>query len=412
MSVRIVRVLTRVESPAEVVFHVRGEEVERVELKPMHCRRVEHALAGLPAEAVPAYVSRICGLCPIAHQIASSHAIEAALGLERPPEAALAVRKLALLAEHIKSHTLHLFLHALPELFSYAYNSPQDVFTLSKAEREYPKRMGALIAFSDRVLAELGGRGVIPMISAAGGVYSRLTAASRDKIEKRLKQAKAAVDWVRDLLYSRRLLDKAMVDKELYDLPERIKLVTSASREELWGEVKVYAAEQELKLIPAVSLLSEDYSREALLTGPAARYLARGGSIHGVMNLLSHIRIRLDEVKACIDAVEKALNEPRLYHGVLRERLKVSDSQEAAALEAPRGTLVHYYRIKRGAIAESRILTPTMINMSTMIMVANRLVELASDLAFPRDYIIGKTMAAIRLFDPCISCLYHTVEQL
>ncbi len=402
-------VLTRVESPAEVVFYVRGEDVEKVELKPLHYRGVERALIGLSAEDVPAYVSRICGICPIAHQIASSQAIEASLGIDSPPETASIVRKLALIAEHVKSHTLHLFLHTLPDLFSYAYNSPQDVFTISRAEREYPRKIGALIAFSNRALAELGGRGVISMVSTVGGVYSRLTSSSRERIEKELKQAKAAISWAKDLLYSRRLLDEAMVDRELYDLPEGTMFITTASGGELWGEAKMYAGRKPKPILIA-DLLGGSYYEKAVLTGPAARHVARGGEVHEAMNLLTHIRIRMDEIESYLDAAERLLNEPRLYHGMLRERVKAADSQGTSAVEAPRGTLVHYYRVERGAIAESKIVTPTMLNRGIMITVANRLVRLASDLAFPRDYIISKAMAAIRLFDPCISCLYHTIK--
>ncbi len=72
---------------------------------PQQGRRVDH---------IPSLVSRICGLCSAAHQVASLKAIEDALGIQVPRSIDL-LRETLVLGEWVGSHSLSYFYLTLPD---------------------------------------------------------------------------------------------------------------------------------------------------------------------------------------------------------------------------------------------------------------------------------------------------------
>jgi len=71
-------------------------------------RMVEGMVRGRPYEDIPIITSRICGVCPVVHNLASIKALEAALGI-KVDNIVVLFRKLMLLGEIIQSHVLHTF---------------------------------------------------------------------------------------------------------------------------------------------------------------------------------------------------------------------------------------------------------------------------------------------------------------
>src|SRR4030066_2204607 len=70
---------------------------------------------GRPWNELHHITSRICGICSIGHALASLKATEAALGIKISDQD-LRLRKLALHAENMQSHVLHLGFLVLPDL--------------------------------------------------------------------------------------------------------------------------------------------------------------------------------------------------------------------------------------------------------------------------------------------------------
>ncbi|HEY6008057.1 MAG TPA: nickel-dependent hydrogenase large subunit [Geobacteraceae bacterium] len=79
-----------------------------------------------------------------------------------------------------------------------------------------------------------------------------------------------------------------------------------------------------------------------------------------------------------------------------------------AAMEAPRGTLIHYYRFdSRGVYTGADIITPTAINKASMerdLQIAARALDGAED-----KELVRQLEVIIRAYDPCISCAVHFV---
>src|SRR5436190_8677233 len=108
-----VEALSRVEGEGGLFVRLKGDVVENVELHIYEPPRFfEALLRGRPLEEVPDITARICGICPVAYQMSSVHALEAALGIRISPEIRR-LRRLLYCGEWIESHALHIhFLHA------------------------------------------------------------------------------------------------------------------------------------------------------------------------------------------------------------------------------------------------------------------------------------------------------------
>ena len=83
------------------------------------------------------------------------------------------------------------------------------------------------------------------------------------------------------------------------------------------------------------------------------------------------------------------------------------DGDGYGMLEAPRGPLIHHYRVENGLIAKAEFIIPTVHNMlaieRALKVAANRYITPERvDLELERA--VGRV---VRAFDPCIACATH-----
>ncbi|MCA9114896.1 MAG: nickel-dependent hydrogenase large subunit, partial [Planctomycetaceae bacterium] len=150
-----VKALTRVEGEGALYVRCQNGSVETVELNIYEPPRMFEAfLRGRPLEEIPDITARICGICPIAYQMSTVHAIEAALGITVPPEIRR-LRRLLYCGEWIESHTLHIHLLHAPDFLG--YDSGIDMAA------DFPDEVGrglALRKHGNRLLDVMGGRAI------------------------------------------------------------------------------------------------------------------------------------------------------------------------------------------------------------------------------------------------------------
>src|SRR6516162_1143810 len=114
-----VKTLSRVEGEGALYVKLDGDRVEQVELNIYEPPRFFEAfLRGRQMEEVPDITARICGICPVAYQMSSCHALERLCGIAATGPLR-ELRRLLYCGEWIESHTLHIyFLHA-PDFLGY-----------------------------------------------------------------------------------------------------------------------------------------------------------------------------------------------------------------------------------------------------------------------------------------------------
>jgi F420-non-reducing hydrogenase large subunit len=101
--------VTRLEGHGKIqIFMDDKDEVANVYLQIPELRGFERFLVGRPVEEVPRIVTRICGVCPAAHHMASAKAVDEVYHVQIPP-AARKLRELFYSVYYVYDHTLHFY---------------------------------------------------------------------------------------------------------------------------------------------------------------------------------------------------------------------------------------------------------------------------------------------------------------
>jgi NAD-reducing hydrogenase large subunit len=101
---------------ARITIHLGDDgKVARTQFHVTQIRGFEKFTEGRPFYEMPGITSRVCGICPISHLLASSKACDAILAV-RIPKAAALLRELAHCAQFVQSHALSFFHLSSPDL--------------------------------------------------------------------------------------------------------------------------------------------------------------------------------------------------------------------------------------------------------------------------------------------------------
>jgi len=409
MNTIFLRPLSRVEGRGEVRLHLEGDDVRRVELRLTEPPRLfESLLRGRRVDEVPNLVARICAICAVPHAVAAALALERALGLAPPPAAQL-VRELALLGNLVQSHALHLFALVLPDLRD-AASLPE---LLRRDDRDARDGL-ALRAFGNRVQEATGGRPIHPVALQLGGVLTRPDADTLSRLgeESRAWQARVA-EWTG--LF-------AGAPDGPRPRPARGVPLATAGAEPLahWGDA-LRGGAISLPVANYRGWLREETPPDGNAkqvrapvgcwrTGALARRQLAGTSEERTdLGIFAGNLAQLEEISLALARIATASEALRtLPPSAL---LQVTPSRQSGhgtvALEAPRGTLIHHYRVDDGGrISAADIITPTTINQVAMVE------QLHADLADggPPEQLKSRAEQTVRAFDPCISCAVHLVR--
>jgi sulfhydrogenase subunit alpha len=413
-----VNYLTRAEGESALHITVRDGQVADLRLEIFEPPRLYEAfLRGRDSREVPDLTARICGICPVAYQMSSVHALERLYGVEIDP-AVRALRRLYYCGEWIESHTLHIHMLAAPDFLGC-----ESVITLAEKNREAVERGLRTKKVGNAIVAKLGGRSVHPVGACIGG----FTRTPRHEELKDLREqllyvrddAIKCVRWVSgfDLpAISRDIEFVALCHPGEYPMNEG-KIVSSKGLEGTQEEFDNLFEEHQVSYSNALHCKIK--GRGPYFLGPLARVnlnFERLGPEVGAVARESGIPWPNSNPYTSI--VARALEV--LY--AVDEAIRIIDSYEPpsrpaapfetragigrAVTEAPRGSLFHSYETdEHGLIRSARIVPPTSQNQA----------RIEADLRELVPEIIRSTRAeatracemAIRNYDPCISCSTH-----
>lgn len=422
-SIRV-PILTRVEGEGGLTIRLREGQLDEVRLDIYEPPRLfEALLRGRPLEDAPDVTARICGICPVAYQMSSVHAIERALGIEITPTIRQ-LRRLLYCGEWIESHALHVHMLHAPDFFD-----AESGVALAQRFPDEVRRGLQLKKFGNRLVEVLGGRSIHPINVAVGGFY-RLP--RRDELtslvpefERQLGQAVEATRWTADLPFPDFEADYDFVSVTHpveYPMNEG-DLVSSATGPIALAEYPFRFREEQVGHSTALHsvrspegssyllgpLARVNLNRERL--SPAARTLADEiGFERPCRNPYRSIVARCLEV---VHAYEEALAILRDYRtdGPARVDYSPKAGRGRAATEAPRGMLYHDYEIDDdGRIVSAQIVPPTSQNQRQIE--ADLRSWLLARLRTPssREELALGCERLVRAYDPCISCSTHFLK--
>jgi len=420
MKSRTIKVdtLARVEGDGALYVKIKDGTVADVKFKIWEPPRLFEAfLRGRNYSEAPDITARICGICPIAYQMSSAHAMEAALGVKVDPQVR-ALRRLIYCGEWIESHPLHVFLLHAPDFLGY-----EDAIQMAADHPDIAVRGLQLKKLGNELMAFLGGREIHPINVCVGGFYK--VPAKKDLLPfvDKLKWARDAsletVRWTATLPFPDFEQDYEFValrHPDEYGITEG-RIVSNKGLDIAISEFEEHSVEEHIPYSNALhSRLKE---RGAYFVGPLARYnvnfdklppiaqqVARDVGLGPVcLNPFKSIIVRMVEtVFACDEAIR--IIEQYEMPDKPRVEIKPRAGTGHGCTEAPRGILYHRYRLDgQGVIQEAKIVPPTSQNQKSIESDLWQYVRNYIDL--PTDKLQWQCEQAIRNYDPCISCATH-----
>jgi coenzyme F420-reducing hydrogenase alpha subunit len=410
--------LARVEGEGALCIKIRKNQITELQFRIMEPPRFFEAfLRGRDFREAPDMTARICGICPVAHQLSSAQAMERALGLVIPAPLRN-LRRVLYCGEWIESHVLHILMLHAPDFLGYA-----DVIQMAKDHLGIIQLGIRIKQIGNAIVTLLGGREIHPINVRVGGFYRipspRELAPLIEDLKWAREQAIDLVKWCADLPIPEFEDDYEFVSlrhPDQYPLNDG-RLVSNRGLEIDLSEYEHHFLEEQVE--HSTSLHSRLKERGVYLVGPLARYnlnydrlspLVRetAAAVHfprATRNPFSSIVVRaLETLYACDEALLI------LERDDLPEHPAVPVEPQAAigfgGTEAPRGILYHRYRLNReGLIEEAKIIPPTSQNQKVIERDLYRFVE--KNMALPKDRLTWQCEQIVRNYDPCISCSCH-----
>ena len=445
--------VTRLEGHAKITIHLNDEgSVEGANFHVTQLRGFEKFCEGRRFFEMPYLMSRICGICPVSHLIASAKACDAILAVQIPDTAAQ-LRRVLNLAQIIQSHALSFFYLSSPDFLLGMESDParRHLFGVAESNPTLARDGVGLRQFGQQIIEMLGGKRIHPAWVTAGGVSDPLSVENRDRIlagiPEALARSQRTLDWLKRTVegFQDEMRTFANFPSLFMGLvgPEG-QLETYHGKLRIADEVGNILQDQldPQRYAEFIGEVSEPwtymkfpyykpagYPDGIYRVGPLARLnmVTRCGTPQAdqelaefralgrgmILSSFHYHQARLIEILHCIERIEALLNDPAILRKDVRAVAGPNRPEGIGVAEAPRGTLFHHYKIdEEGLITWANLIIATSHNNLAMnrgiLQVARHYVD-GNHLT---EGMLNRVEAVIRTFDPCLSCSTHTLGQM
>ena len=445
--------VTRIEGHAKITIHLDDAgHVANTQFHVTQVRGFEKLTEGRPYYEMPGITARICGICPVSHQLASSKACDAIMGI-RVPRAGLMLRDLLHCAQMVQSHALSFFYLSAPDLLLGMDSDPasRNVMGLVAQHPEVARDGIELRKFGQQVIEQLAKERVHPSWVVPGGVNAPMDPQVRDRILAALPQANAIVERALGLFKSKidtfqeeiahfgsaPTMYAGMVDRDgrlrLYDGQLRFRnadgtIACDQIAAEDYANFIAEAAQRD-SYLKAPYYVPDGFPRGVYRVGPLARLNAadRCGTPRADRELdefrqrfgrVAHSSFlyhyaRLIEIIHALERMEMLINEPGIVDEHVRAKAGVNALEGVGMIEAPRGTLIHHYKVnEQGAIVWANLIVATGHNILAMNRSIQQVSEHFVNGSKLEEGMLNRVSAVVRAYDPCLSCSTHALGQM
>lgn len=446
--------VTRIEGHARVTIHLNDAgEVEETYLHVDEFRGVEKFCEGRPYFEMTQLTQRICGICPVSHHLASAKACDGVAGVQPPRPAAL-LRELLHMGQMVQSHSMHFFHLAAPDLvFGFdADPATRNVFGIIQANPQLALKAVALRRYGQQIIERLGGKRVHPNLCVPGGVNGPLSRSDHDAMaserETMIGYVKEALVIAKSLLGADPQLTASfaafptgymgLVDKDgglqLYDGQIRVRdaqgrPVAQFDAENYRDHVAEHVERWSFLKFPYLQQLG--WPQGVYRVGPLGRLntVDKIGTpladeefklfrqINGgkpVEGSLYYHYARLIEDLYALERIGELLDDPDILSTDVRTYPPANlAGHGVGVVEAPRGTLFHeYWADENGLLTRVNLIVATGNNNWAMNQAAGQVAKGFVHGQKLTEGMLNRVEAAIRCYDPCLSCATHAIGQM
>lgn len=454
--------ITRLEGHGKIeVFLNEQGDVDRAYFQVPELRGFEVFTRGRPSEEMPQITSRICGVCPTAHHMAATKALDHLYRVE-PTAAARKIRELVYNVFMLEDHALHVYILGGPD-FIVGPDAPKEMRNVAGVIDKVGVDVGKKVISMRRRLREMisaiGGKVIHPVLGVPGGVAKGM---SGDDLPKFKEVAKDGLDFAlftlqvfKDIVlknekyvklitsdfYTHKTYYMGMVDdqnrvnfydgtirivspdgKEYAKFPAHEYLNYVSEHVEPWSYVKfcylkpvgwkgfdegpesgVYA------VAPLARLNVADGMATPLAQKAYEEYFSTLGGKPVHYTLANHWA-RVVEMIYAAERIRELLDDPEITSKDLRNIPTETPRVGIGAVEAPRGTLFHHYETdENGIMQKANLIVATQNNAARIAMSVDRAAKGLIHKGNVSEGLLNMIEMAFRAYDPCFGCATHTL---
>jgi len=446
--------LSRVEGHGKVTLLLDADNrVQQARLHIVEFRGFEKFIEGRPFWEVPVMVQRLCGICPVSHHLAASKAMDQIVGATLTPTAGK-IRRLMHYGQILQSHALHFFHLASPDLlFGFATDAAQRNIVGLVARDPAIVRKGVLLRkFGQEIIRMTAGKRVHGTGSVPGGVNKALAPEERASLLKDIYEiigwSREAIGIVKSLFEQNLALyrDFAHFDAhslcliradgalDFYDGGLRARRVDGSTlfdhfdTDRYWDAIVEDVKPWSYMKFPFLRQLGDadsgwyrvgpltrvsqcDFIPTPLAERERQEFLAFAEGAAARATLGFHWA-RMIEMLHAAEAIKELLHDDDIVGHDL-----VATGQRAergvGVIEAPRGTLIHHYRVdENDQVIRANLIVSTTHNNQAMNEAIRAVARQFFDGREITEGLLNHIEVAIRCFDPCLSCATHALGRM
>jgi F420-non-reducing hydrogenase large subunit len=452
--------ITRLEGHGKIdIFLDAQGDVEHAYLQIPELRGFEVFSLGRPAEEMPQITSRICGVCPTAHHMAATKALDDLYQVQ-PPPTARKIRELVYNTFMLEDHALHVYILGGPD-FIVGPDAPKEqrnvLGVIQKVGVEVGKQVISMRRRLRELIAYFGGKAIHPVLGLPGGVSKGLNpqdlpkfqALAKDALEFSLFTLQVFKDIVlRNAHYVNLITSDSYTHRTYYmgmvDAQDRVNFYDGLLRivDPTGNEYARFPAQQYQEFI-AEHTEPWSYMKFCYLKPLGWHGLEEGGGIYAVAPLarlnvssgmatphaqkayeeyfhtlggrpvhhtLANHWARVVEMIYAAERILELVNDPEIAGTQLRALPVATPKVGIGVVEAPRGTLFHHFQTDdRGLITKANLIVATQNNAARIAMSVDKAARGLIKKGEVNDGLLNMVEMAFRAYDPCFGCATHAL---
>ena len=462
--------ITRLEGHGKIEIFLDDEgEVANAYLQIPELRGFEQFCVGRPAEEMPRITNRICGVCPEAHHMAGTKALDALFNVE-PSSVVKKIREMFYQAFYCTDHTVHFYALGGPDFVLGPDSNPAErniLGVIQKVGVEIGMEVINCRKRNHHVIKMLGGRGIHPVAGLPGGWSVAVNEEMRQEIEKIAKENIAFAEFSLKLFDDVVLGNQAYVDLIVSDAfthqtyymgtvdsnnhvnfyDGMIRVTDPEGKEFVKYYPKDYAEHIAERVEPWTYLkfpylkgvgwkgfedgmdsgvycatpLSRLNAADGMATPKAQEHFERffetlgskklNGRYQPVHHRLATHWARLIELLYAAERMLELATDAEITDPNVRIPISNTPREGVGSVEAPRGTLTHHYKTdENGILTDVNLIVGTTNNYAPISMSVKKAAQsLITKGTIITEGLLNTIEMAFRNYDPCMSCATHSL---
>jgi len=453
----VIQPVSRIEGGAKISIQLDDAgNVADARVSVLELRGFERFCIGRPVEEMPRITTRICGVCPWSHHLASAKACDAVFGVT-PPPAGRKLRELCNSIAYMEEHILHFYFlgggdFVMGPSADYAV---RNVFGIAQKLPDVARKVVKVRHMCAHMLEIVAGKAIHPVAAVPGGFSKPLTETERQILlpmaKEALELAKFSIDYAKKNIFPAyieavrtvgviktgflgtvrsdgamdlydgklRMMDQ---DGKYEDFDAKNYLDYISEHIEPWSYVKfpynkkwgAFSMDPENpRGIYRVNTLARLNVADKISTPLAQAELEEFRATFGrpaQATLLFHWA-RLIEILYNAEKTLELLNDPEITSTNTRVAVTPRAARGVGCTEAPRGTLIHDYTTdEKGLVTAANLIVATCQNNAPINMSVKQAAKLLIKDGKYDQGILNTVEMTIRAYDPCLYCASHDLN--